>query len=200
MNHIVDVFSGRKGESINKLKRSAVMILLIEEENDLYLILEKRALTLRKQPGDISLPGGGIEIGETPREAAIRETFEELNIEKENIQVIGEMDYFVTSFDSVIYPFVGTIKNFNGFPNGNEDEVAEVFKVPVKFFLQNEPEEHEVLIKQHFKEDFPFDKIVNGKNYRFSEKTFNQYFYTYNEYVIWGITATILKRFADLIK
>lgn len=200
MDRIVNTFSGRKGNPINKLKRSAVMILLIEKENELYLILEKRALTLRKQPGDISLPGGGIEEWETPKEAAIREAFEELNIEKENIEVIGEMDYLITSFDSVIYPFVGLIKNFNGFTKLNKDEVDHVFKVPVKFFLNNKPEEHEVLVKQHFKEDFPFEKIVAGKNYRFSEKIFKQYFYTYNEYVIWGITATILKRFTDLIK
>ncbi|KGM95594.1 hydrolase [Clostridium novyi A str. 4552] len=198
MNNIMRVFDNRKGNPINKLKKSAVMLLLIEEHNEVYLILEKRAVTLRKQPGDISLPGGGIEEGETSKEAAVRETFEELNIEKENFKFIGEMDYFITSFDSIIYPFVGKIKEYKMLPN--RDEVDHVFKVPLKFFLQNEPEEHEVLIKQCFKEDFPFDIINGGKNYKFSEKKFNQYFYKYNEYVIWGFTATIIKRFIDLIR
>ncbi|EDS77462.1 NUDIX hydrolase [Clostridium massiliodielmoense] len=198
MYNIMRIFDNRKGNPINKLKKSAVMILLIEEHNELYLILEKRAITLKNQPGDISLPGGGIEEGETSKEAAIRETFEELNIEKENFKFIGEMDYFITSFDSIIYPFVGEIKEYKMSPN--RDEVDHVFKVPLKFFLQNEPEEHEVLIKQWFKEDFPFDIINGGKNYKFSEKKFNQYFYKYNEYVIWGFTATIIKRFIDLIR
>ncbi|CAG7840226.1 hydrolase [Clostridium novyi B str. ATCC 27606] len=197
MNNIRSMFKDRKGKSIEKFRKSSVMILLTEEKGEIYLVFEKRALSLRKHPGDVSLPGGGIEEGETPKDAAIRETFEELNINKENFQFIGEMDYLITPFNSIIYAFVGRITTNLIYPNKNE--VDHVFKVPLKFFLENKPKKYEGIIKQHYKEDFPFNLINGGKNYKFSSKTYYQYFYKYNEYIIWGFTAMIIKRFIDII-
>jgi len=197
MNNIRSMFKDRKGKSIEKFRKSSVMILLTEEKGEIYLVFEKRALSLRKHPGDVSLPGGGIEEGETPKDAAIRETFEELNINKENFQFIGEMDYLITPFNSIIYAFVGRITTNLIYPNKNE--VDHIFKVPLKFFLENKPKKYEGIIKQHYKEDFPFNLINGGKNYKFSSKTYYQYFYKYNEYIIWGFTAMIIKRFIDII-
>ncbi|MCD3245147.1 CoA pyrophosphatase [Clostridium botulinum C] len=197
MNNIRSMFKDRKGKSIEKFRKSSVMILLTEEKGESYLVFEKRALSLRKHPGDVSLPGGGIEEGETPKDAAIRETFEELNINKENFQFIGEMDYLITPFNSIIYAFVGRITTNLIYPNKNE--VDHIFKVPLKFFLENKPKKYEGIIKQHYKEDFPFNLINGGKDYKFSSKTYYQYFYKYNEYIIWGFTAMIIKRFIDII-
>ncbi|EGO87537.1 CoA pyrophosphatase [Clostridium botulinum C] len=197
MNNIRSMFKDRKGKSIEKFRKSSVMILLTEEKGEIYLVFEKRALSLRKHPGDVSLPGGGIEEGETPKDAAIRETFEELNVNKENFEFIGEMDYLVTPFNSIIYAFVGRITTNLIYPNKNE--VDHIFKVPLKFFLENKPKKYEGIIKQHYKEDFPFNLINDGKDYKFSSKTYYQYFYKYNEYIIWGFTAMIIKRFIDII-
>lgn len=197
MNNIRSMFKDRKGKSIEKFRKSSVMILLTEEKGESYLVFEKRALSLRKHPGDVSLPGGGIEEGETPKDAAIRETFEELNINKENFQFIGEMDYLITPFNSIIYAFLGRITTNLIYPNKNE--VDHIFKVPLKFFLENKPKKYEGIIKQHYKEDFPFNLINGGKDYKFSSKTYYQYFYKYNEYIIWGFTAMIIKRFIDII-
>lgn len=197
MNNIRSMFKDRKGKPIEKFRKSSVMILLTEEKGEIYLVFEKRALSLRKHPGDVSLPGGGIEEGETPKDAAIRETFEELNINKENFQFIGEMDYLITPFNSIIYAFVGRITTNLIYPNKNE--VDHIFKVPLKFFLENKPKKYEGIIKQHYKEDFPFNLINGGKDYKFSSKTYYQYFYKYNEYIIWGFTAMIIKRFIDII-
>ncbi|EES91643.1 CoA pyrophosphatase [Clostridium botulinum] len=197
MNNIRSMFKDRKGKSIEKFRKSSVMILLTEEKGESYLVFEKRALSLRKHPGDVSLPGGGIEEGETPKDAAIRETFEELNINKENFQFIGEMDYLITPFNSIIYVFVGRITTNLIYPSKNE--VDHIFKVPLKFFLENKPKKYEGIIKQHYKEDFPFNLINGGKDYKFSSKTYYQYFYKYNEYIIWGFTAMIIKRFIDII-
>ncbi|AYF53344.1 coenzyme A pyrophosphatase [Clostridium novyi] len=197
MNNIRSMFKDRKGKSIEKFRKSSVMILLTEEKGEIYLVFEKRALSLRKHPGDVSLPGGGIEEGETPKDAAIRETFEELNINKENFQFIGEMDYLITPFNSIIYAFVGRITTNLIYTNKNE--VDHIFKVPLKFFLENKPKKYEGIIKQHYKEDFPFNLINGGKDYKFSSKTYYQYFYKYNEYIIWGFTAMIIKRFIDII-
>jgi 8-oxo-dGTP pyrophosphatase MutT (NUDIX family) len=198
MEYIEKIFKNRNGGPIGDFHKSAVMILLIEEDGEIYILFEKRALHLRKQPGDISLPGGGIEEGESPMEAAVRETEEELNINKKEIEVIGEMDYFISPYNSIIFPFVGKLKRGSIHPN--KDEVDHIFKVPLKFFLENNPIAHEVEIRPHMKEDFPYHLIHGGKNYKFSRRRYNQYFYIFKDYVIWGFTAQIIKRFVEIIE
>ena len=59
------------------LKSSAVAIVLTENDE---VILEALSETIGHQPGDICLPGGGLEDGETPEQAAARELMEELQI------------------------------------------------------------------------------------------------------------------------
>ena len=55
-------------------------------------------------------------------------------------------------------------------------------------------------ISPKFQEDFPFNMIRGGREYKFSTGKLNQYFYKYKEYTIWGFTALIVKRFIDIIK
>lgn len=198
MEDIKKIFKERIAKPMGKFSRSAVMILLVEENDELYILFEKRALTLRRQPGDISLPGGAIEPGETPKEAAIRETEEELNLCREDIEYLGEMDYFISPYNNMILPFVGKISSKEIHPNHNE--VDHVFKVPLKFFYENEPMVHEIELIPHFKEDYPYNLIQGGKNYKFSTRKYNQYFYIYNNYVIWGFTAQVIKSFIDIVK
>lgn len=197
MKNIEKIFKDRESNPIGKFYKSAVMILLLEEEGELYLVLEKRSLNLRKQPGDVSFPGGTIEEGESPREAAVRETEEELNIDRKDIEVIGEMDYFISPYNSMMFPFIGKLKTNK--INPSKDEVDHVFKVPLKFFLENEPITHEMEVRPYFKKDFPFHLIHGGKDYKFITRKYNQYFYVFGEYVIWGFTAQIIKSFVEII-
>ena len=61
--------------------RSAVLIPLIQVDGEWHILFEVRSLTMRKQPGDISFPGGRIDKTDpTPLAAALRETYEELGI------------------------------------------------------------------------------------------------------------------------
>ena len=55
------------------MKRSAVAIALTEEDD---VIFEIRSERITHQPGDICLPGGGLEKDETPVQAAVREMME----------------------------------------------------------------------------------------------------------------------------
>ncbi len=195
---IMKIFNGKMGNKIGKYKTYGIMILIYENQGESYLILEKRALSLRSQPGDICLPGGKLEEGETPKEAALRETMEELNLKREEINYVGEMDYFITPYGSILYPFVSTIDNFPSDPS--KDEVGELIKLPIEFLVNEEPYEYKMNIGPRNYDDFPFDLINGGKDYKFSEGTMPQYFYEYKNHVIWGFTARVLKEFADIIK
>ena len=57
---------GRKPLPVDVKNRFSVMIPLIKRDGDIHLLFEKRAFTLRNQPGEISFPGGRIEKGESP--------------------------------------------------------------------------------------------------------------------------------------
>jgi len=197
---IIEIFKNRKRGVIGDFKRSAVMIFLMEDEKkeETSILFEVRAKSLRRQPGDICLPGGKVEIGEDPMEAACRESIEELNIIRESFEVIGEMDYLVTPYTSVIYPYISTIGNQEFEPN--PDEVDKVLKVPLKFFLETEPDLHEVEIVQSPREDFPYELIHNGSDYKFTSGILPEYFYVYEGHVIWGFTALIIKKFIDIIR
>lgn len=198
MKNIINKFNNRKPNMIGSYRKSSVMILLIELDGETNIVFEKRALNLRSQPGDISLPGGAIETDEMPKEAAIRETMEELNVTDNSIKYIGPMDYFISPYNNIIYSFVGELKERVKYPNS--DEVDHVFYVPLSFFLQNAPEEYKMDLVPEFIHDFPFDLIEGGKNYKFKKRSQIQYFYRYEGYVIWGFTALIIKRFIEIIK
>jgi 8-oxo-dGTP pyrophosphatase MutT (NUDIX family) len=197
-DEISKVFNGRKGQIIGPHKKSAVMVLLQECGGEFNIIFEKRALNLRHQPGDICLPGGKIEKNEAPVEAAVRETLEELNLEDKDINILGEMDYFVSPYGSIMYPFVGIVKSLNIIPNSSE--VDHIFSVPLKYFFEQEPLHYEMNIGPLNTEDFPYDLIRGGRDYKFSRGKIDQYFYKYEKYVIWGFTARIVKAFIDILK
>ncbi|ENK1243414.1 CoA pyrophosphatase [Clostridium sporogenes] len=198
IDRVYEKFQDRKAKPIGEFKRSSVMILLNKVGENINIIFEVRALTLKNQPGDVCLPGGKIEKGESPLEAALRETVEELNIDKEKIKIMGQMDYFISPYNFFMHPFVAMVEDAVMVPN--KEEVDHIFEVPIEFFLENSPTCYEVDIVPSIKGDFPFSLIKNGKNYKFGKGTIPEYFYQYEGKVIWGFTALIVKNFIDIIK
>lgn len=198
LKDIENIFKDRNSKIIGEFKENAVMFLLKEINGETYICFEMRSLALKFQPGDICLPGGRVEKNEKPLEAAIRETKEELNLEDKDMEYIGQMDYFVSPYNAIIYSFVSKINKEEIYPS--KEEVDHIFWVPLKFFMENEPLCYEVKIKPVIEEDFPFNFIRGGENYKFNSGKLKQYFYKYENYVIWGFTAMIVKWFTELIK
>lgn len=195
---ISSIFKDRKGKSIIEYKKSAVVIPLVEIEGETNLIFEVRSLKLRSQPGDICLPGGKVDKGESYEETAARELREELLLGEEDFHIVGEMDYVITPYGSEMHCYVAQV--YKKPDTYNKEEVDHIFYVPLKYLLDKEPQCYTMKIGPKLQEDFPFHLIRGGREYKFASTTLNQYFYTYKDYNIWGFTALLLKRFIDIIK
>ncbi|GAB6084890.1 NUDIX hydrolase [Alkaliphilus crotonatoxidans] len=177
----------------------AVYIPVLELNQSLHLLFEVRSQQL-SQPGEICFPGGKIEPGESPMTTAIRETVEELNIDRSLIEVMGPLDRLITPFNVLIYPFWGFINlsDIKDLPY-NQDEVSSIFTVPLDYLLKEQPIIHNVKVNFSPEKNFPYHLISNGEKYEWRSGNYPVYFYPYGEKMIWGITAKILKNFLDSI-
>jgi 8-oxo-dGTP pyrophosphatase MutT (NUDIX family) len=199
---LLDEISGRKpgilGE--NGFLRFAVLLPLVDMDGEIHVLFEVRASHLRRQPGEVCFPGGKMDKGDPDeKHCAIRETTEELGIFENDIQKVIPLDYMVSAYGTIIYPFVGIIANTEDM-RPNEDEVGEIFTVPLSFFLNTKPDIHTIHYHVKPEDGFPFDLIVGGENYKWQTRQMDEYFYHYDGKVIWGLTARVLLHFIDLIK
>lgn len=177
-----------------RMKRASVVIPLVEIDNEICVLFEVRAKKLSSQPGDICFPGGKIDNDETPKIAVLRELYEELGIE--DINIVNELDVLIRYDGMLIHPFLGIINNIKTLKI-NESEVDSIFYVPLDYLLNHEPLEITSKLVVDRSQNFPYELIVNKENYKFREGRYRSLFYKYNDYVIWGITAEMLKNFLE---
>ena len=181
--------------------RSAVLIPLVQVDEEWHILFEVRSFTMRKQPGDISFPGGRIDSTDpSPMAAALRETHEELGVDPKTVTIVGELSPYIASSSFVIYPFVATIDYNQIIHSYNKEEVEEVFTIPIKWLLNYEPYMHVVSVEPVPSPNFPYEKIMNGAQYQWRARSMEEWFFDYEKYTIWGLTARILKHFIEIIK
>ncbi len=180
---------------IRRCKQFAVCIPLLETEGGYALLFEVRSAKIDRQPGDICFPGGMLERGETPAEAAVRETCEELLVEKSRLELLGKMDTLVEDGGMVLHTFAAILKDYQG--TYSEAEVERIFTVPLYALLKMEPERYYITEHTVPDENFPFDRIRNGREYPWRKKREEILFYPWEDKVIWGITAKLLEAFLE---
>ncbi|WP_419886919.1 NUDIX hydrolase [Neobacillus niacini] len=183
----------------DKFSKYAIMVPLIQKEDGIHVLFEVRSLQLRRQPGEICFPGGRIDPEDIDeKNAAIRETIEELGINRENLSEVYPLDFMISPFGMMIYPFAAIIKEPEKI-QPNVAEVGEIFTVPLTYFIENDPDIYHINFKVEPEENFPFDLIVGGENYNWRTRAIDEYFYLYEEKAIWGLTAKILSHFIDIL-
>ncbi|MBH10454.1 MAG: hypothetical protein CMG74_08935 [Candidatus Marinimicrobia bacterium] len=159
---------------------ASVLILLFPKDHGWNFFLTKRTNKVEHHKNQISLPGGTVEHGETIAEAALRETYEEIGVRQNLVNVIGSLTSFnIPTSCFEIFPVVGWVDK-EPITKVNQIEVERIFSVSLDTFLD--------------------EKIQKDKKRIFRGKIqIIPYFYLGNEQV-WGATSIILSEFKMALK
>ena len=154
------------------MRQAAVLIGVVDHPQPTVL-LTQRAEHLNDHAGQISFPGGKIDVTDaSPLDAALREAWEEVGLNRGFVDPIGYLDLYATSFGFRILPTVARVEP--GFSlRVNAAEVVDAFEVPLSFLMN------------------PANHQVHSKEFRGMERTF--YAMPFAERYIWGATAGILR-------
>lgn len=155
------------------LKDAAVLVPIVVNNNQLSVLLTKRASHLAHHPGQISFPGGKVEaFDENVIATALRETQEEVGLSGDAIDVIGQLHPYDTITGFHITPIVALVQSEQHYQL-DHNEVAEIFQVPLSHFL-------------HQQNRITLSLMHHGNNH-------NVHFIPYQDYNIWGATAAMLQ-------
>ena len=161
------------------LKPSAVLVPIVVRGDDLSVMLTKRSAKLKSHSGQVSFPGGRCDADDDHAMAtALREAREEINMPEVNVDVIGAMEDYETVTGYSVSPVVGFVDpDFKIIMQ--ETEVVEVFEVPLDHILN--PDNH----------------IIEQLMWKGAMRHY--YAFPHDKHKIWGATAAMLVRFANLV-
>lgn len=163
------------------LARAAVLLPLYDSGGDLHILFTLRSELVEHHKGQISFPGGAWDKTDPDLTfTAVRETWEEIGVSMDHIDVIGQLDEMITVSNFLVRPFVGQITQAGPYPFAHSEiEVAEILEVPL----------------QHLQDEL--NVVAEPRIYQGREVI--MYSYRWREHLIWGATARILRQFLDLL-
>ena len=149
----------------------AAVLIGITDRAEPGVILTVRREHLRTHAGQIAFPGGRIDDGETPEQAALREADEELGLSSASVELVGTIEPYRTVTGYVVIPVIGVVEpNINLTPH--EHEVADCFEAPLAFLLDPHNQQRRSALFQG-KERHYYELLWNGRR-------------------IWGATAAMI--------
>lgn len=160
--------------------KAGVLLLLYPLDGEIGLVLTRRTESVLNHQGQISLPGGRREEGESLRAAAFRETEEELGIGMADIDVLGDLTpLYIPPSRYCIYPWVAAAQARPVF-HPSPKEVAEILEVPLLHLLD--------------------DRNVGREERRIRGRYAEVPYYRFRDHKIWGATAMVLAEFLAYIR
>ncbi len=157
-------------------RQAAVLIPILEHQGEPCFLLTRRTEEVKTHKGQLSFPGGMRQANESLENTALRETFEEVGIEPDKIEVLGRFHEYLSVTGYCVTPFAGFVSApFVAVPQARE--VAEILLVPLHVF--RDP-----------------GKLRVERRVRLGQLR-NVYFYSYGRHEIWGLTARIIRDFLE---
>ena len=170
---------GRHFQNPPAARPAAVLILLYPVDGVWHLPLTVRPQQLPHHPGQVCLPGGAVDPGESNSEAALRELWEELGVETSGIELLGELSpLYVFASNYRISPWVGCLSHAPAW-SPNPSEVAELLEVPLSHLL--DPAHH-------------LNYLRDSNGLRLQTPYFG-----FGSHRIWGATSMVLAELMELI-
>ncbi len=157
--------------------RSAVLVPLYrDDDRTVRVILTRRPDHMRRHPGDVVFPGGRIEPGETPEDAAVREACEEVGIPEEAVDIVGGLTP-VTTRDprNLIVPVVARV-----------ERPAELVPDRTEVDVILEPAVRDLLDDSNWRASRWFGRTM--------------WFYEFREGVMWGATGFMMREFLGHVR
>jgi 8-oxo-dGTP pyrophosphatase MutT (NUDIX family) len=178
-----------------------VLIPVIEKKDGLHILYQVRSDNLRRQPGEISFPGGKMEAGESSAQCAVRETHEELGIPMDSIKIMAKLNYLNSYSNFTMYSFLGSIDQaVIDEAQINKNEVKEIFTVPLDYLMAHEPFIYSYELKPQIHEDFPYEEYGIDSDYSWGSGFSQVPFYIYEDKVIWGMTGRLTLELVNLLR
>jgi len=161
------------------LRPAAVLVPLFQKNQKTHILLTKRTDQVEHHKGQISFPGGAYHFEDPDYlTTALRETEEEIGVERDSVEILGELDQMITLSHFLISPYVGIIPYPYPFKL-SAFEVERLIELPLKYLLE-EAEFKEALFTYEGQSNINLHIDFQGE-------------------IIWGATARILKYFMDIL-
>lgn len=161
-------------------RRSAVLMLFADTDGDGdgEIIFTERAHHMRSHPGQVSFPGGRLDPGETPVEAALREAHEEIGLDPAEVVVFGELpELWLPPSNSSVIPVLGYWSRKGTIYPASPDEVHAIHAEAISDLLDPQ---HRIAVKH------PSGWL--GPGFLIGPE---------HDVILWGFTAGIVARFLD---
>ncbi len=163
------------------LPRAAVLLPLYESDGQTHVLFTVRSELVEHHKGQISFPGGAYDSTDPDlAHTAVRETFEEIGVAMDHVELIGQLDEMITVSNFLVRPFVGRITQPGPYPFAHSEiEVAEILEIPL----------------EHLRDEA--NVLEELRTYQGREMI--AYSYRFGPHLIWGATARILHQFLGLL-
>lgn len=164
-------------------RKAAVLALFYPDKNDnTYIVLILRKTYKGVHSAQMGFPGGRVELTDKDlEETAIRETYEEIGVQPQNINILKKLSkIYIPPSNFWVYPFIGTANHTPNFVR-QETEVEKIVEVKLEDFLNDSSLVVKKLSTSYAKEvDVPAF-LLNG-------------------HVVWGATAMMLSEVKMVLK
>lgn len=162
-------------------RRGAVLMLFGEGPDGPDLLLTERAHTMRSHPGQVAFPGGGIDPGEEPVDAALREAWEETGLDPRGVDVLGELpELWLPPSNFAVRPVLGWWADESPVTTKSVEEVHAIHRVPIRDLTSTE---HRIQVRVPGRD-------WTGPGYLIGQR---------RDVILWGFTAGVISRFFEHI-